>query len=271
MALMPRRGQYRRHGAKFKFQICEDIRTGRRSRSATLKEFNLSSSLIQLWLAKFDAGELRGDEDDEVEANHAKARIAALEREVAQLTLELDLLRPKGCRAGAIRSGDHSQLLTQKMTSNSANDIQNRLTKLGIELSTPIAPAAAFVPFVRSGDLIFVSGHIARLEGKPWTGQLGRDTTTNEGRIAARGIAIDLLATLQQAAGGLEHIARIVKVTVLVNSTPTYTEQHLVANGCSELFFEVLAESGTHARSAFGAAQLPMGACVEIEVVAQLL
>jgi len=156
------------------------------------------------------------------------------------------------------------------MPLDSSHPIQTRLDELGIVLPAPAAPAAAFVSFVRSGNLVFLSGHIAKRDGKPWTGQLGRDTTTDEGRVAARSIAIDLLGTLQVAAGGLERVERIVKVTSLVNSTPVFTEHHLVTNGCSELLVQVLGERGEHARSAFGAAQLPMGACVEIEMVAQL-
>jgi enamine deaminase RidA (YjgF/YER057c/UK114 family) len=127
------------------------------------------------------------------------------------------------------------------------------------------------VPFVRSGKLVFVSGHIARKDGKPWVGQLGLTMSTDEGKAAARAIAIDLLGTLQAGAGGLDNVARIVKVLSLVNSTATFTEHHLVTNGCSELLGEVFgAEVGAHARSAFGVAQLPLGACVEIELIAEL-
>jgi enamine deaminase RidA (YjgF/YER057c/UK114 family) len=149
--------------------------------------------------------------------------------------------------------------------------IQARLDALGITLPPLAVPAAAYVPFVRSGNLVFISGHIARKDGKPWVGQLGLTMTTDEGKAAARAIAIDLLGTLQAASGGLDKVARIVKVLSLVNSTPTFTEHHLVTNGCSELLVEVFgAEVGSHARSAFGVAQLPLGACVEIELIAQL-
>ena len=148
--------------------------------------------------------------------------------------------------------------------------IDDRLRKLGIVLPAPTPPAAAFVPFVRTGNLVFVSGHIARREGKPWTGQLGAGITTAEGQQAARTIAIELLGTLQAAAGNLEAVTRIVKLMVLVNSTPTFTEQHLVANGASDLLREVLGDAGAHARAAFGVAQIPMGSCVEIELVAEL-
>jgi enamine deaminase RidA (YjgF/YER057c/UK114 family) len=146
----------------------------------------------------------------------------------------------------------------------------DKLKALGISLPEVTPPAAAFVPWVRAGDLLFVSGHIARKDGKPWVGQLGAGLRTTDGQQAARGIAIELLGTLQAATGDLDRIARIVKLMVLVNSTPTFTEQHLVANGASELLQEVFGAAGPHARSAFGVAQIPLGACVEIELVAQV-
>ncbi len=143
--------------------------------------------------------------------------------------------------------------------------IAARLKDLGIELPPLAIPAAAYLPFVQTGSLVFISGHIAKKDGKPWVGQLGLTMTTDEGKAAARAIAIDLMGTLQAAAGGdLSKVRRIVKVMSLVNSTPTFTEQHLVTNGCSELLGEVFGDAGKHARSAFGVAQIPMGACVEI-------
>ena len=148
--------------------------------------------------------------------------------------------------------------------------VYDRLKDLGIELPPLAVPAAAYVPFVRSGNLVFLSGHIARRNGKPWVGQFGRDIDTATGRQAARAVAIDLLGTLHAAIGDLNKVERIVKLMSLVNSTSDFTEQHLVTNGCSELFGEVFADRGTHARSAFGVAQIPMGACVEIELIAQV-
>ena len=147
-----------------------------------------------------------------------------------------------------------------------------RLAALGITLPPVAVPAAAYVPFARTGNLVFLSGHIARREGKPWVGQLGLTMTTAEGQAAARGIAIELMGTLQAAADGdLSRVKRIVKLMGLVNSTPTFTEHHLVVNGASELFGEVFGpQVGAHARSAFGVAQIPLGACVEIELVAEL-
>jgi enamine deaminase RidA (YjgF/YER057c/UK114 family) len=149
--------------------------------------------------------------------------------------------------------------------------IAARLQALGIELPPLAIPAAAYLPFVQTGSLVFISGHIAKKDGKPWVGQLGLTMTTEEGKAAARAIAIDLMGTLQAAAGGdLARVKRIVKVMSLVNSTATFTEQHLVTNGCSELLGEIFGDAGKHARSAFGVAQIPMGACVEIELIAEL-
>jgi enamine deaminase RidA (YjgF/YER057c/UK114 family) len=148
--------------------------------------------------------------------------------------------------------------------------IYDKLSALEISLPPVAPPAAAFLPFVRTGNLIFVSGHIAKKSGRPWTGKLGADLTTAEGKEAARGVAIQLMGTLEAATGDLNKIARIVKLMVLVNSAATFTEQHLVANGASELLGEVFGDFGKHARSAFGVAQIPLGACVEIELIAEL-
>jgi enamine deaminase RidA (YjgF/YER057c/UK114 family) len=148
--------------------------------------------------------------------------------------------------------------------------VYEKLRALSISLPQLTPPVAAYVPFVRSGNQLFLSGHIAKQDGKPWRGQLGADVTTEQGKAAARGIAIDLIGTLHAAAGDLNKIARIVKLMVLVNSSQGYTEQHIVANGASELFKEVFGERGAHARSAFGVAQIPFGSCIEIELVAEL-
>ena len=150
--------------------------------------------------------------------------------------------------------------------------IPARLQELGITLPPLATPAAAYVPFVRTGNLVFISGHIARRDGKPWVGQLGLTMTTAEGQQAARAIAIELMGTLAAAVGGdLSRVTRIVKVMSLVNSVATFTEQHLMTNGCSELLVQVFGpEVGAHARSAFGVAQIPTGACVEIELIAEV-
>ena len=149
--------------------------------------------------------------------------------------------------------------------------VAQRLQALGITLPPLAVPAAAYVPFVRTGPLVFVSGHIAKKDGKPWVGQLGLTMAVEEGQAAARAIAVDLMGTLQAAVGDLAQVRRIVKVLSLVNSTPTFTDHHLVTNGCSQLLMEVFGpEVGAHARSAFGVAQLPLGACVEIELIAEV-
>jgi enamine deaminase RidA (YjgF/YER057c/UK114 family) len=151
-----------------------------------------------------------------------------------------------------------------------ATPIYDKLKALGITLPPVAVPAAAYVPFVQTGKLVFLSGHIAKKDGKPWVGQLGKNMTTEEGKAAARAIAIDLMGTLHAAVGDLGKVKRIVKLMSLVNSTGDFTEQHLVTNGASELFGEVFGAAGAHARSAFGVAQIPMGACVEIELIAEV-
>jgi enamine deaminase RidA (YjgF/YER057c/UK114 family) len=153
-------------------------------------------------------------------------------------------------------------------------NIHDKLSSMGITLPPVATPAAAYLPFVQTGNLVFLSGHIAKQDGKPWVGQLGKTMGTEEGKLAARAIAIDLLGTLNAALAAqgkdLNSVKRIVKLMSLVNSTGDFTEQHLVTNGASELIGEVFGTAGAHARSAFGVAQIPMGACVEIEMIAEV-
>ena len=148
--------------------------------------------------------------------------------------------------------------------------IYDKLQELGITLPPLAAPAAAYVPFVQTGNLVFLSGHIAKKNGTPWVGQFGKTMTTEEGKTAARAVAIDLMGTLHAAVGDLNKVKRIVKLMSLVNSTGNFTEQHLVTNGASELLGQVFADKGAHARSSYGVAQIPMGACVEIELIAEI-
>lgn len=149
-------------------------------------------------------------------------------------------------------------------------NVYDTLQTLQIELPAMAVPAAAYVPYVQTGQLVFLSGHIAKKDGKPWVGQLGKNMDTAQGQAAARAIAIDLLGTLHAAVGDLNRVTRIVKLMALVNSTGDYTEQHLVTNGASELIGQVFGDKGAHARSAFGVAQIPLGACVEIEMIAEV-
>ena len=155
-------------------------------------------------------------------------------------------------------------------TTQSTHDIYQRLAALNITLPPLAIPAAAYMPFVQSGKLIFLSGHLAKKDGKVIIGQLGKNTSLEEGKQAARAIAIDLMGTLHVAVGDLNKVKRIVKVMSLVNSTADFTDQHLITNGCSDLFVEAFGDVGRHARSAFGVTQLPMGACVEIEMVVEV-
>jgi enamine deaminase RidA (YjgF/YER057c/UK114 family) len=148
--------------------------------------------------------------------------------------------------------------------------VYDKLKELGITLPPVATPAAAYVPFVQTGNLVFLSGHIAKKDGKPWVGQLGKNITTEEGQNAARAVAVDLMGTLHAAVGDLGKVKRIVKLVSLVNSTSEFTEHHLVTNGASELFAQVFGDKGQHARAAFGVAQIPLGACVEIDMVAEI-
>ncbi|HSO44070.1 MAG TPA: RidA family protein [Rhodoferax sp.] len=148
--------------------------------------------------------------------------------------------------------------------------IYDKLAQLGITLPPVAAPAADYVPVVPSGNLVFLSGHLAKKDGKVWVGQFGKTMNAEEGKAAARAIAIDLMGTLHAAVGDLNRVKRIVKLMSLVNSTGDFTEHHLVTNGASELIGEVFGAKGAHARSAFGVAQIPLGACVEIEMIAEV-
>jgi enamine deaminase RidA (YjgF/YER057c/UK114 family) len=150
------------------------------------------------------------------------------------------------------------------------SQLSKRLENLGIVLPKPSAPAASYVMSTHVGNLVYLSGHIAKKDGIPWVGKLGRELTTEEGKLAARSVAIDLLATLEKHLGDLDSVQRIVRVSSFVNCTPEFTEHHLVTNGCSELLVEVFGDAGKHARSAVGVNQLPMGVCVEIELIAEI-
>ena len=153
--------------------------------------------------------------------------------------------------------------------------VNDRLKALQINLPETPPPVvdgyvASFVPFVRTGNLVYLSGRVAKKDGKPFSGKLGQQITIAEGRQAARDVAIELLATLQSAIGDLNRVQHVVKLMVLVNSAPDFTEPHAVANGASELLVDVFGECGAHARSAFGAAQIPFGSCVEIDMIVEV-
>lgn len=146
--------------------------------------------------------------------------------------------------------------------------IDSRLKNLGISLPEAAAPAANYVPFAQTGTLLLTSGQLP-LEGGKFvhTGRLGDGLAVAEGQQAARACAINILAQAKAALGDLARIKRVVKITVFVASTADFTEQHLVANGASDLLVGVLGDAGKHARSAVGVASLPLNAPVEIEAI----
>lgn len=181
----------------------------------------------------------------------------------------LALLVP-GCRAPS--EVDASQASPVQEESPVVEDrIEARLTELGVELPTPGAPVANYVRAVRSGNLVFLAGHIPRNDaGEVILGKLGVDLTVEQGYLAARQSAIALLGSLAAEIGDLDRVTRIVNVTGMVNSAPDFVEQSQVINGCSDFLVEVFGERARHARAAVGMASLPLGAAVEIEMVVEV-
>ena len=156
------------------------------------------------------------------------------------------------------------------MTSNN-NTPTERMAQLGIILPTPAAPAAAYVPVVRTGNLLFVSGQLSIGDNGIIKGCLGKDISIEEAQIGARHAALGVLAQIVTTAGvPLERIAQVVKLTIFVASTPEFDQHHIVANGGSNVLAEILGDKGTHARAAFGVASIPMGAAVEIEAIVEI-
>ena len=154
-----------------------------------------------------------------------------------------------------------------------AGKIETRLKELGLELPTPPAPVASYVPYVVSGKQVFISGQVTMDNGAlKYVGQVGKDVTLDDGKAAARLCAINVLAQAKAACGGdLDRIARCVKVTVFVNAVPGFTQHPEVANGASDLFVEVLGDAGRHARAAVGAGSLPRNVATEVEAVFELV
>ncbi len=144
--------------------------------------------------------------------------------------------------------------------------IEQRLEQLGIVLPEVKPPMFSFVPWVKSGHLVFISGQVSSLKGK-----LGREVSTEQGYHAAREVAIRLLAVLKDAVGELDRVSRVVKLLGMVNSMPDFEEQPRVINGASDLLLEVFGERGKHARSAVGMAQLPFNSSVEIEGIFEVM
>lgn len=153
-----------------------------------------------------------------------------------------------------------------------ASKIDARLTELNIVLPTPPAPVASYVPFVISGNLVFVSGQVTVADGGlKHVGIVGRDLTLEDGQAAARLCAINVIAQLKAACGGdLDRLRRCVKVGVFVNAVPGFAQHPEVANGASDLFVQVFGEAGRHARAAVGAGSLPRNVAVEVEAVFEI-
>jgi enamine deaminase RidA (YjgF/YER057c/UK114 family) len=144
--------------------------------------------------------------------------------------------------------------------------IDARLAELGITLPDAPAPAANYVPFVQSGNLVFISGQIATQDGAMMIGQLGNGTSIEDGKTAARSCALALIAQLKAALDGdLDRLVRVVKLTGFVNCTGDFGDQPAVINGASDLMVEVFGDKGRHARAAVGSSALPFGVSVEVE------
>lgn len=148
-----------------------------------------------------------------------------------------------------------------------ASVIETRLGELGIELPAAPAPAANYVPFVRTGNQLFVSGQISSGADGLICGKLGAGMSVEEGAAAARRCGLALMAQARAALGDLDRVKRVVKLVGFVNSTADFTDQPKVINGCSDLMVEVFGDAGRHARSAVSAASLPLGVAVEIEAI----
>ncbi|MDJ0826271.1 MAG: RidA family protein [Rhodobacter sp.] len=149
--------------------------------------------------------------------------------------------------------------------------IETRLAELGVTLPDAPAPAANYVPSVRVGDILYVSGQVSQTADGFIRGKLGHDMSVEDGAAAAKSCAISLLAQVKAACGGdIDRLVRAVKLTGFVNSTDDFTDQPKVINGASDFLVEVLGEAGRHARSAVSAAALPLGVAVEIEGIFQI-
>jgi enamine deaminase RidA (YjgF/YER057c/UK114 family) len=148
---------------------------------------------------------------------------------------------------------------------------EERLQEFGVDLPAPAAPVAAYVPCVRTGNLVYVSGQVPSVDGKPThLGHLGDDVDLEAGRAAARTCAVNVLAALKAELGELSRVRRVVKVTGFVASTPGFTDHPKVVNAASELFGEVFGDAGRHARAALGVAALPLGVPVEVEAIVEV-
>ena len=160
--------------------------------------------------------------------------------------------------------------MTTPVAGEGGVDAYARLAELGLTLPAVVPPLAAYVPAVQSGNYVYVSGQLPMVDGKlPYVGKVGAEVTPEQGAELARYCALNALAAIE-ALVGLGQLVKIVKITGFVASAPGFTGQPAVVNGASELFGAVLGEQGRHARSAVGVAELPLGAPVEVEVIAEI-
>ena len=149
--------------------------------------------------------------------------------------------------------------------------IEARLKEMGIALPPAVTPVANYVPAVRTGNLIFLSGHGPfKEDGSLITGKVGADLNVEQGYETARRVAIGLLGSLKAVIGDLDRVNRVVKLLGLVNCTPEFTDQPKVINGASDIFVEVFGDKGKHARSAVGTNALPLNIAVEIEMIVEV-
>jgi enamine deaminase RidA (YjgF/YER057c/UK114 family) len=149
--------------------------------------------------------------------------------------------------------------------------VEDKLRSLSLELPTPPLPVGSYIPVQVIGNLAFVSGQTARIDGvRRYLGKVGREVTPEDAYLSARDASLNCLAALKQALGDLDRIKRIIKVLGFVNSAPGFNQQPSVINGCSELLLQLYGQNGPHARSAVGVAELPFGASVEIEMIVEV-
>ena len=151
------------------------------------------------------------------------------------------------------------------------SNVEERLRQMGLELPEPPTPVAAYVPAMRTGNLVYVSGQIPRVRGEvQFRGHLGSDLTIEDGRAAARLCALNALAAVKKEIGDLDRVSRIVKVTGFVSSAAGFNEQPKVVDGASVFLNELLGEKGRHSRSAVGVNELPLGVAVELEMIVEV-
>lgn len=150
--------------------------------------------------------------------------------------------------------------------------IEQKLADMGVVLGEPGTPVANYIPSVRTGNLLFVAGHIPFLDDGSIlnTGKLGRDISEEQGYEAAKTAMVNCLVSIKDALGDLDKVSRIVKLLVMVNAEPDFGRQFIVANGASDLLVELYGDQGRHARSAVGMGSLPLGSCVEIEMIVEV-